>query len=218
MGGITPNKKKKSLLGSVEITDLQQEVQQTAPQVSVETPQSSHVQEPEVTQAPAPVNEPQQPAENVQQQPAATLVGQDVQPVVQPVVPGYPGMTPDQTAVQPGVQMPAGQGQMPGQFPPGYQFQPQMQYPMQGGYYIPQQQYPGMGGAMPNPYMYQMIQQPKGKARGRKRTQLIPDDVDKGVYIELPSKLIAVIQQQALASGMSMKELIGRILLEKFMK
>ena len=218
MGGITPNKKKKSLLGSVEITDLQQEVRESTPQVSTVTQEPAQVQEPEISPSATVADEPAQIPNASQVQPATAPVGQEINPVGQPAVPAYPGMTSEQISAQPGIQIQAGQVQMPGQFPPGYQFHPQMQYPVQGGYYIPPQHYPGRGGAMPNPYMYQMPQQPKGKARGRKRAQLIPDDVDKGVYIELPSKLIAVIQQQALASGMSMKELIGRILLDKFMK
>lgn len=64
----------------------------------------------------------------------------------------------------------------------------------------------------------QRIAYSKPSTAGRKRLQLIPGDIDKTISIQLPSTLIRKIQEYGLANGQTMKETIGLILLEKFMK
>lgn len=51
---------------------------------------------------------------------------------------------------------------------------------------------------------------------GRKRRQLVPGEPEKMVSMELPVSLIAKVQEYGRQNGLTMKEVIGYILLEKF--
>ena len=53
---------------------------------------------------------------------------------------------------------------------------------------------------------------------GRKRTYLIPGDIEKTISIQLPSSLLARIKKYAQLNDISIKEAIGYTLIEKFMK
>lgn len=53
---------------------------------------------------------------------------------------------------------------------------------------------------------------------GRKRTYLIPGDIEKTISIQLPSSLLARIKKYAQLNDISIKEAIGFTLIEKFMK
>ena len=51
---------------------------------------------------------------------------------------------------------------------------------------------------------------------GRKRRQLIPGEPEKMISMELPEILVAKVQEYGRQHGLTMKEVIGYILLEKF--
>ena len=191
MGKIIPKKNRRSMLGNFSIVDLQSEVSKDNAQ-NVESDKNVVSDN-----AVAKEKEDERPNVAVMEQQSENLAGN---PIADEIIQEEPYQ---QIRNQQKVE----------EFNQGVT----QNRPMINPVYQPQYQPNVNINMVPNPQPVKNTYVPKLKP-GRKRLSLIPGDTDKSVYLELPSTLITIMQQYAYLNNMSMKELIGKVLIEKFMK
>ena len=204
--GIKPKKNRGNLLGSIEVADLKVNIQE---QKVVNDESASQKTEANVST----VNENVSVSES---QPA--VVEQSQNQISAQQIPVQPILEQPMIVEQPHIQM-------PGQYMNGQpiQEQPRTVY-AQSHIQMSGQQVPNQSMAAYSQPIGKTFIDPVNNIRyfkqvaGRKRAQLIPGDVDKTISVQLPTTLIARIQNYASANHMSMKEVIGLVLIEKFMK